>query len=245
MPRDQVAAVALVDIEAGLVPAAYIDPVTDTAFVDGQPLGRLVTGKHTRDPRQTFLFPHRHVGTLVHVRATGGGLQGIHDRGLPRIDTDGHELTDQLLPIAIGGLVVVDDQTRQAVRLAENQPHRARPADHRIPMGKRPLHAALEECVVDGLGFVEAPDPRTDRGLGAVSRAGEKPTVVRTHDHRRTGRGPTLDAFDSAGEQPGMPAQECFLLAGLQGKDRHGSTTNGSGQRRRRSAKLCPVGAVT
>ncbi|ABA48730.1 hypothetical protein BURPS1710b_0391 [Burkholderia pseudomallei 1710b] len=245
--RDERAVLALVDVEARLVAVAHVDVIQHAVLVRDQRVGRRVAREHAGRLFEPFLFADRHVRALVDVRAAGGRDERRDDRALPVLDARRHELADELaatLAVArrdrrgraafgrarggvagVGGAsrrdVVIDDEPRQPVRLAEHEPHRVRARDHRAAMRERALHAPLEERVVDRLVLVEAPHAQPDLRMRAVRGAREEAPVVRAHDDGRAGRGLAVDAVDRVRVDPRVAAQQGFVFRRLERNGMH------------------------
>src|SRR5206468_4140250 len=71
-------------------------------------------------------------------------------------------------------------------------------------------------CRVDLVLRMERPDAHADLRLGTVGRSCEEGAVARDDWYRVAARGIAFDAFDRAGEHPGMTMAQRFFASGLQ-----------------------------
>ncbi len=153
----EIPVLALVDVVAGLVSAAYVDEKPQPVLRHLDHVGRLGAREHPIDRRQPFTRPGRPVGPVEHV----GAARRLHQRRdqvlAPRVDAGTLELRDQLIRVA------VDDQPGQSIRLAEDQTQCGARRRQLRPRGDRRAHALAQERGVDHVAFREAPRARTDR----------------------------------------------------------------------------------
>src|SRR5262249_48725167 len=134
-----------------------------------------------------------------------------------------YELTAELAAFAFA--VVVDDQTRHAVRLAEYQTDRVGIAHPLATMRDGRRHAALDQRMVDRLVLVEGPHAGAGLRFGAVGAAREKAPVGRADGHGRIRFAAPGNGIDARGIDPRMAPEQGLLLARLERNHIHYSTT--------------------
>ncbi len=220
-----VAAIALVEVEAGLVAFGDVQGEAPAMFADGQLRGA-IAAQPPRGGLQALQLPHAGIGAFVEPGEAGGLQQGVGDHGFPALGAGAGELRHQ------GVAVAVHDQAGQAVGLPVHQAHAVAVDREALPRPDRAVHGRGEECGVDALRLVEAPGAGADARCGAEGGPRQEAAVRRLHPHGL----PAVAAALGNGrfEDPGMAAQEGTLLARAQADGFHGpycpsASRNGAG----------------
>ena len=142
------------------------------------PLGGPIAAQPAGARLQAFERTHAHIRALVHPRQAGDGAQPLGNHRAPALGAGGQELRAQHVAIA------VDHQAGQAVGLAVHQAHAVAGQQSARRQAVAQRHGApqpaVEEGLVDALGFVKTPGPRAGwlRGDGATER------VITEHGRR-------------------------------------------------------------
>ena len=187
-----------------------VDPDTHAVLDDHQRLGRRLA-KHPAGHRlESFEPAHIGIGSLVDACAAARLAQRGKDRPAPFLGTGRRQLHHKRVTIAI------DNQARQAIRLAVNQPQTVLPPQirHRLTTCDGGVNVALEEDVVDDLVGVERPYPGAYLRLGAPRRPRQGPTVGGDDVDRVTRPGATIQPVNDPGKNPGVPTGQRAILAG-------------------------------
>jgi hypothetical protein len=197
-------AVALVEVEAGLVASGDVQRQAPVVFADAQ-LGGAVAAQPAGGLRQALKRAHTGIRALVEAAEPGGAQQGVGDHVLPALDAAGGELRHQRVGVA------VDDQAGQAIGFAMDQAQAVTADVEQLARAHRALDERAQKRGVNALLFVKAPGPGTDARSGAERRPGQEVTGVRLDAHRFAGVSPA--AGDGRIKYPGVAAQQGAFLA--------------------------------
>ena len=204
---DERAVVALVEIEARLLPMRDIDAVGDAGFDDVD--DAVAPASHgPRARHEPFECPHLGVRALEDAACAGGRRERIDDRVAPAFRAGRRQLNDDGVCVAVG------DDARKPVRLAVDEPARVMACiDERRAGRHRAFDACGEKRRIDRGGRIERPDAGADPRGRRIRAAAEKAAVRGDDLYRVSGRGRSVDGLDGAREDPGMAQQQRALAA--------------------------------
>ncbi len=204
---EELAVVALVEIEAGLVAGRDVEGERPVVLANGHARARRVVAaaQPARRRHEPFALARRRVAALEEAPGMGLDHQRVGDDALPALDAGREELGREHVAVAI------DDEAGQSVGLAVHEAH-AVASDRQAPSHRHGSRdPAREERGIDTLLLVEAPCANADRRERAVRAPGQELAVARLDANRLARVG--LAAGDAALEHPRMAALQRALLA--------------------------------
>ena len=207
---DRSAALALVEVEAGLVATADVDGVRRAVLLDREQIGWLDTAQQPDALLQALPPADVDVGPLVHPVDAREPGERVGDGVTPPLGACGGEFDDHERAVAVG------DQSGHAVRLGEDQPRCIRARQQRRAPHGRGRDAVGDERVVDHVALVEAPDAGDDLRARAVGRVGQERAIRRFDDDGVARLRTAGDPGDGPAEDPGVPALQRAFAAGAQ-----------------------------
>src|SRR5207302_379884 len=169
--------VALIEVEAGLLAMRDIDNEAETVLDDAD-LRRHRASHRPLARRQTFEGAYVDARAFVDRSATCRLGQCVDERVTPSLGSRCENLYHHDILVAIG------DETREAIRLAMDQPARVvRAVEQFVAGADRGSDASSEKVRIDVFAWVEAPHASTNFRFGTPRGTGQRRSVRRVQKH--------------------------------------------------------------
>ena len=224
---DEIARVALVEVEARLLPRQHVHEVAPPTLPDRDRPARRVSPQRALSRREALAPRGRRVGALEADRCSARGLE----RAGHGLAARGHPGRGQLHDHHVG--VAVRHEPRQAIRLGVHEPHRIGIPQQGIARASRQRRRnALLEPALGRRLLAEGQQPHPQRRVRREVPEAQHLPLGGEHAREGTGRRrflAGLHARDRAGEHPGMAPAHRAIAAGLKDDVDHGACSGLAG----------------